>query len=69
MSKITKQSVDTALPKAIYKWIIARDEAVKIMNVEVGRLGELPALIKTMKASEKSIKSVKDRIVKMVCVR
>jgi len=64
MSKITKQSVDTTLPKAIYKWIIAREEAVKIMNVEVGRLGELPALIKTMKASEKSIKSVKDRIVK-----
>lgn len=62
VSKATRQSVDTTIPQAVYKWVLAREEAVNIMTVELGRRGELPALIKEMKKAELSIKSVKDRV-------
>lgn len=40
-SSINKQSVDTTLPKAIYKWVITRDKMLKIM--EAGDDSPLPA--------------------------
>ncbi len=40
-SSINKQSVDTTLPKAIYKWVTTRDKMLKIM--EAGDDSPLPA--------------------------
>lgn len=69
-SSINKQSVDTSLPKAIYKWVLTRDKMLKIMNsgadtplAEGGTtLGQLPQLVKDLRDAENKIYDVKRRI-------
>ena len=60
VSKATRQSVDTTLPKNIRTWVLNRDALMTA--VEAKDYKKLPSLAKTLRDTEKKIAEVKSKI-------